>query len=505
MVLKKAISILLTAALAAGMCGCAGSKKSGVSENFTVGIPQDLDSLDPHMATAAGTKEVLFNMYEGLLKPDSEGNLVPAVAQEMTEKEGGRVYEFVLRPGVKFHNDAEVTVSDVKFSLDRCAAPNADGQPLVPEFSNIASVETDEAQSKVTVTLKQADTDFPAYMTCAILQEATADQEDAVPMGTGPYMFESYTPQDKLVLKRYDGYWGEKPEIKNVTFKIVSGTDTVVTDLEGGAVDMYARVLSDQADTLSANPDFQVLEGTMNLVQALYLNNDKKPFDDEKVRQALCYAVDRQEILDYVSDGKGTIIGSSMFPSFSKYYMPELSDAYKTDTEKSKSLLKEAGYPDGFSFTITVPSNYTQHVDTAVVISKQLEKVGIDAKIKEVEWGTWLTDVYTARNYEATVIGVDASNLTASSLLSRFRSDAGNNFVNFSDADYDAAYDKAMSETDDETRTQYFKECEKILSDKAANVYIQDMPEFVVIRKGYSGYKFYPLYVQDIAAIKPDR
>lgn len=503
-VLKRAVSCLLAVTLTAALCGCAGGKKSGNSDKFTVGIPQDIDSLDPHDAVAAGTKEVLFNLFEGLLKPDSEGNLIPAVAQDMQEMENGKVYQFTLRSGIKFHDGSPVTVDDVAYSLNKCSATGPDGTPLVPEFANISKVETDEASSLITITLKQADTDFPAYLTCAITPEANKDKEDTAPIGTGPYKFVSYTPQDRLVVRRFDDYWGTKANIENVTFKIVPGTDTLVTDLEGGSIDMFARVLSEQARTLSENPEFQVLEGTMNLVQALYLNNGREPFKNEKVRQAICYAVNRQEILDYVSDGKGTIIGSSMYPSFKKYYMPELSDRYATDVEKAKSLLAEAGFSNGVSFTITVPSNYTQHVDTALVISRQLKEVGINAEIKEVEWGTWLSDVYTARNFDATVIGVDASNLTASALLSRFESKASNNFINFSDAAYDENYLKAMNETDDAARTESFKECERILSDRAANVYIQDLPEFVVIRKGYSGYRFYPLYVQDISLISKD-
>jgi peptide/nickel transport system substrate-binding protein len=240
----------------------------------------------------------------------------------------------------------------------------------------------------------------------------------------------------------------------------------------------------------------------MNLVQAMYINNAVKPFDDVRVRQALCYAINPQEIMNFVSDGAGTEIGSAMFPSFSKYFMPELNDTYNTDAAKAKELLTEAGYPNGFEFTITVPSNYTQHVDTAQVLSEQLKSIGVTAKIQEVEWNSWLQDVYSDRNYEATVVGVDASTLAASSLLARYVSDAGRNFVNFNSAAYDEAYANAQSTSDDAAKTGYYKECLKILSEEAASVYIQDLPEFVAVNKKYTGYVFYPLYVQDISKIK---
>lgn len=117
--------------------------------------------------------------------------------------------------------------------------------------------------------------------------------------------------------------------------------------------------------------------------------------------------------MDMISEGKGTAIGSSMFPAFEKYFMPELSDMYAVNLEKAKELLKEAGYENGFSFTITVPSNYQQHIDTAQVLVEQLKKIGVTADINLIEWDSWLSDVYAERNYQATVVGVDASALTA--------------------------------------------------------------------------------------------
>ncbi|MBO5620877.1 MAG: ABC transporter substrate-binding protein, partial [Butyrivibrio sp.] len=292
-----------------------------------------------------------------------------------------------------------------------------------------------------------------------------------------------------------------KAYIKDVTFKVESNADAIVMDLNGGSVDMVARLTSNQVAQLSEN--FTVYDGTMNLVQALYLNNAEAPFDDVRVRQALCYAINKQEIMDYVSDGAGVPIGSAMFPSFSKYYLPELSDAYPQNADKAKELLAEAGYPDGFEFTITVPSNYTQHVDTAQVISEQLKTIGVTAKIQEVEWNTWLSDVYSDRKYQSTVVGVDASTLAASALLARYVSDAGRNFVNFNSAAYDEAYANAVSTSDDAAKTDYYKECETILSNEAASVYIQDLPEYVALNNNFTGYEFYPLYVQDIAKIKP--
>ena len=262
---------------------------------------------------------------------------------------------------------------------------------------------------------------------------------------------------------------------------------------------MFVRLTTAQAAQL--DDQFDVLDGTINLVQALYLNNDCEYFKDVRVRQALCYAVNRQEMLDLASDGKGTIVGSSMYPAFGKYYMEELSDYYEQDIEKAKELLAEAGYPDGFSFTIQVPSNYQPHIDTAQVLAEQLKAIGVNAEIQLIEWESWLSDVYAGRNYEATVVGLDASALTARAMLERFTSTSSKNFTNYSNEAYDEAFAKAVASTDEDEQTADYKECEKILTEDAANVYIQDMASLVALNKKFAGYEFYPLYVQDMAKI----
>ncbi len=484
----------------------ASSEETKDTENggshITIGIPQDLDSLVPSLSQGAGTQEILYNIYEGLYKPDSEGNLVPAVASDYTMSEDGLVYTFTLRDGIKFHNGNPVTVEDVKYSIETCAGLNG-GEPVISAFSNIESVEAPDDKT-VVITLKESSSPFMAILSTVEAAIVPADAPDLQtdPVGTGPYRFVSRSLQENVVLERFDDYWGEPAHIKDITLKVLADSDSIVMNLEGGAVDLVARVSTAQAAELG--DDFEVLEGTMNLVQAMYLNNAVAPFDNEKVRQALCYTVNKQEILDFVSEGKGTPVGSSMFPAFGKYYVEELNDIYTTDIDKAKALLVEAGYADGFSFTMKVPSNYQQHVDTAQVVAEQLKQINVTANIELIEWETWLSDVYQGRDFEATLVGVDASTLTAGAMLSRFRSDAHNNFMNFNNEEYDAAYEEALAAEavmDDDKATEAYKKCETILAETAANVYIQDMCELVAVRKGYTGYTFYPLYIQDFSKL----
>ena len=510
---KKLLALFLALVMVGAVLpGCGdGSKDPGGQGNngktgepvkggeITVGIAQDLDdSLDPHQTVAAGTREVLFNVFEGLVKPNSDGEMIPAVAEKYTLSEDGTTYTFTLREGVKFHNGQTVTAEDVVYSINRCAAvPEGQEKPLVAAFSAVKSVEALDEKT-VAVTIAQRDLEFISYMTAAIIP-ADYENQDTAPVGTGPFRFVSRTPQQDFVMERFEDYWGAPAWLDKVTYKICENADALVMNLNGGSIDLCAHLTSAQASQLNQN--FQVLEGTMNLVQAIYLNNQAKPFDNQLVRQALCYAIDRQGIMDMVADGHGTAVGSSIYPAFTKYFLPELVDKYPHDVAKAKELLAQAGYPDGFDMTISVPNNYQPHMDTAEVVAEQLREAGINVTIQPVEWSTWLDTIYNGRQFQATVVGVDAANMTARAMLERFTSDYGKNFINYNNPAYDALFQKAINAQDEAGQTDLYKQMETMLADTAANVYIQDLCDLVAMRQDLGGLKFYPIYVLDLSTV----
>lgn len=510
---KKLLALFLALVMVGAVLpGCGdGSKDPGGQGNngktgepvkggeITIGIAQDLDdSLDPHQTVAAGTREVLFNIFEGLVKPNSDGEMIPAVAEKYTLSEDGTTYTFTLREGVKFHNGQTVTAEDVVYSINRCAAvPEGQEKPLVAAFSAVKSVEALDEKT-VAVTIAQRDLEFISYMTAAIIP-ADYENQDTAPVGTGPFRFVSRTPQQDFVMERFEDYWGAPAWLDKVTYKICENADALVMNLNGGSIDLCAHLTSAQASQLNQN--FQVLEGTMNLVQAIYLNNQAKPFDNQLVRQALCYAIDRQGIMDMVADGHGTAVGSSIYPAFTKYFLPELVDKYPHDVAKAKELLAQAGYPDGFDMTISVPNNYQPHMDTAEVVAEQLREAGINVTIQPVEWSTWLDTIYNGRQFQATVVGVDAANMTARAMLERFTSDFGKNFINYNNPAYDALFQKAINAQDEAGQTDLYKQMETMLADTAANVYIQDLCDLVAMRQDLGGLKFYPIYVLDLSTV----
>ncbi len=478
----KIVLVTLLMILSVALYGCSGDKDvnenteleqtPAASEDDTtpsyggsvvVGILQDLDSLDPHKAVAAGTKEVLFNVYEGLVKPDETGELIQGVASDYTISEDGKLYTFTLREGVKFHNDETVTVEDVIFSLNRYISHNEQIEPVLSNISEITKVD----DRTIEILLEETDTELIGYLTIGIIPK---DYEDShiTPVGTGPFKFEEYTPMESLkVVKNEDYYIDGAPYLDEVIFKVITNSDSVIMDMLSGSIDILSYLTSNQVDQLKN--DFKIEEGNMNLVQGLFLNNDVEPFNNKVVRQALYYGIDRQGIIDMVADGKGEVIGTNMFPGFAKYYNEEVKDLYDYNPEKAKDLLAEAGYPNGFSFSISVPSNYPYHVDTAQVIVEQLGQIGVNATINQVEWATWLSEVYAGRNYESTIIGLDAK-LAPRDVMERYHSKADNNFVNYSNEDYDIVLEQAIRTTDDEEKVTLYKEIQEILAEDAASI-----------------------------------
>lgn len=482
----------------AGQSQTAGEPIEGGS--VVVGIQQDMDSLDPHKAVAAGTKEVLFNIYEGLVKPDENGNLIPAVASDYQISEDGTEYVFQIREGVTFHNGDPVRPEDVVYSLKRCAGllDNTDSSVVVEKA--LSSIQEISAEgNEVKIVLSQPDTELLGYLTLAVIPEGK-ENCDKDPIGTGPFVFQSYKPLEELVVTKNEAYWGEeKAHLDQVTFKIVANTDTAAMELKSGAIDIYAYLTYDQAAQLEGT--FRIEEGNMGLVQGLFLNNDSELFSDPNVRRALNYAVDRQGVLDMVANGKGNAIATDMFRSFQTCYNEETEQVYSYDPAKAKELLAGAGYADGITFDVIVPSNYQYHVDSLQVIAEQVKESGIQMNIKLVDEAVWLSQVYTDRNYDATLYGLAAKVVVPGRVLQRYASDASNNFINFSNADYDRILKEAQKSTDEGEKASFYKELQKILTEEAASVYLQDPALLVAVNPKLEGYQFYPIFVQDMASL----
>lgn len=464
--------------------------------SVVMGMTQDLVSLDPHQITDAGTRGVVFNLYEGLVKPTSDGGTESAVASDYVISEDAKTYTFTLREGATFHDGSAVTAEDVKYSLDRYAELQGESSAFSTYLDEVEIAD----ENTIVLKLKEAYSEFLPEVASAYIIPASNEDPEGNPIGTGPFKYVNYTPGQSLELAKFEGYRKEGvPYLDSVEFKIISDADTAYTELLAGTIDILNYLTIDKVETLPE--DFNVVRGSMKLIHGMFLNHGYEPLQDVRVRQALCYAVDRQAINDFLFGGQSQLIGTHMLPVFSKYYAEDTVDTYSYDPEKAKELLAEAGYADGFDLTITVPGNYQQHVDTTVIIAEQLKAVGINATIDTVEWETWYNDVYKGRQYEATVTAWDTQRVTPGAWMQLYVSDFEKNFVNFCNADYDETYQKAFTSIDDDEKVQLYKECQRILTENAATVYIEDPADFVAVKSELSGYTFYPVSVQDMSAI----
>lgn len=464
--------------------------------DLVVAIPQDPDFIDPHKAVASGTEEVMFNVFEGLLKADSEGKMIPAVASSYKVSDDGLVYEFILRDVIKFHNGKDVTIQDVEYSYKRLRGDFSD-EPLSAAFKDVGIEVVDD--KTIRFTLSEANSSFLVNFTEAVLSaDLSEEEQNEHPVGTGPYKFVEYVPSQKIVLQRFDDYWGKVPQIENVEFRIFADSQTALMSLQAGEVDMYPRIPTENLDMLP--DDYTYVEGPQNMTQIMAMNNKVEPFNNVLVRQAVNYAIDTDQIIEACADGKGTKLGSNMSPAMKLYYQDGLTEKYNKNIEKAKELLKEAGYPDGFKTSITVPSNYEFHVKTGEVIAEQLKEVGIDAEIKQVEWSVWLDQVYSGRDYDMTIIGFTGK-LDPYQILDRYESTYAKNFMNYSNSDYDALMKQAITTVDENDRATIYKEAQKILAEDVPCVYIMDPNLIVAMKKNLKGYTQYPVYVQDISTL----
>jgi peptide/nickel transport system substrate-binding protein len=475
---------------------CSG-KKTHSATSLRYGYNSEPSTFDPlNSSNTADGRSLLFNVFEGLVKPDTDGNLRPCIAESFTTEELGRIYNFQLRKNIRFHDGSQLTSADVKYSLDTAKEAGFIG------FDAIEKIETDGDYS-IKVTLLRPDPEFFPYLTVGIVK-ANSTNRDKNAIGTGPYLIESYAVQRELVLKKFADYQRDNaPKLDKITIVFFADSDALVRGLRAGSID-GAGLPASLAQQLSPE-QFDIFPGYSAMVHLLALNNALPPLDDIRVRKAINYGIDIQGIIDTAFYGKGETSGSPLIPGLTAYYEKSLVNPYPVDLEKARSLLNEAGYGEGgkkLSLEITVASIFTMHADTAQVIADQLAKIGIGVSIKLVDWAAWLSEVYFGRKYQATIISLDSPNVSPRSFLSRYRSDNNSNFINYSSANFDRVFDAILVEPVEDKRITLYKEAQRIISADAASVYIQDILGFRALRAGlYGGVLNYPLYVVDFAAM----
>ncbi len=459
-------------------------------------IGSELDNLDPWISAASDTEAVMGNVFEGLVWYDEDGKLIPALAKSWDISEDGLTYTFHLQEGVKFHNGADFSAADVVYSIEKLSGLNGE-EPLSSRFAKVSKI---DVVDELTVSIQLAERNA-AFLSSCIVEILPKDYSDQAtkPVGTGPFVFKSYEPGQKVVLEKNQNYWNsaKMAHIDVAEFYIITDPTAVVNGLRSGQID-FADI--DPKNVKMVESEFDILASPQNMVQLMSMNNKRAPFDDVKVRQAVNYAVNKAQLIAAVANGYGTELVSNMSPIMAQYHESGAA-AYAQDLAKAKALLAEAGMADGFKTSLTVPSNYKFHVDTAQVIANQLQQIGIEVEIKQVEWGVWLDEVYKQFNYDMTIIGFTGKT-DAHDILGRYASDYKKNFMGFKNDKYDQLIKDGRTENDLAKRVAIYKEAGAILNQEAAAVYIMDPHAVVAMSKKLQGYKFYPLRYIDLSSIE---
>ncbi len=467
-------------------------------DTIVIGMQDEPPVLDPTQNAAAAI-DVIFavNVYESLTRIGEDGTVKPGLATSWTVGEDGKAYTFKLPKGVVFDNGEKLTSETVKWSFDRAGAATSTN-PTKRHFANIAAVETPDPET-VILRLKSPSSLFLSYMasgSAAIYDPKSAENNKATPVGTGPYKFKQWVKGDRVVLEKSPTHRDQgKAQIRQATFKFVPDAAAQVPALLAGDIDAFPVIgATETLDRFKGDARFQVVIGSTEGEVPLILNNDKKPFNDIRVRRAVNHAIERKSIIDGATSGYGLPIGSH-FPPHHPWYV-DLTNRYPHDIAKAKDLLKEAGFPNGIDVNIKPPP-FAYARRSAEIVAAQLSEAGIRVKIEPVEWAQWLDVVYKQKNYDMTVVAHvspwDQDNYTRGK----------DYYYGYQNDDMDKLMKAALVESDEAKRKDLYVQIQRKISDEAIHAYMFQLPRTGVYAAKLRGFwKSAPVSVTDLSGLR---
>lgn len=406
------VSLLLVVMLVLAACSNGGSdktegtKKEGDGKNpaadrgneIVVGINSDPQSWDPIDTFLLDWSTVATSVFEGLVDRDLDLELQPGLA-ESWEYLDDSTLEFKLRQGVVFHNGEPFNAEAVKFTFDRLLGE--EGQKG-PQYSNYTSIESVEVKDEYTITMKLNAPDPvlltklagygavivpPGYVT-----EVSDEEFNNKPVGTGPFKMTGYKRDQEAVLEKNEDYWKEGfPKLDKVTFKIIPEASTRLAELQTGKIDIMKRVEVAQTKTVKDTSFLKLEEVGTPTVFSLRFDTANAPLDKKEVRQAINYAINKDEIIEEILGGYGIPI-STYQSELSFGNNPDLKP-YAYDPEKAKEMLKAAGVAEGTELDVFIPGNDGNFKEITQAVAFYLEEVGLKMNINSVDNTTLISDL----------------------------------------------------------------------------------------------------------------
>ncbi|MFG6081079.1 ABC transporter substrate-binding protein [Paracoccus litorisediminis] len=396
----KRLSVHIFGLASAALLSAGAALAADPAAVIRVGSLYEPQNLDNTAGAGQGINEAFNdNVYEALFRLNDDGSVTPALAEKHEVSEDGLTHSFTLKPGVTFHSGEPLTAADVKYSIERVTAETSKSSRK-KSLSTIESIDTPDDKT-VVIKLKSKSISLPYNLSYVWVVNDAAGDITAKEDGTGPYKLADWKRGSALSLEAFDGYWGDKPANSGAIFSYFTEAAALNNALLTDAVDVITSVQS--PDALAQFEDasaFKISEGKSTTKQIMAYNDRVAPFDNVKVRKALARAVDKKKLLEAIWGDRGMVLGSFVPPTDAWYEDLTSVDAY--DPESAKALLAEAGFPEGFTFTLETP-NYDPHPITAEFLKAELAKIGVTVNIHVITANEWYTKVYQAKDFQATL------------------------------------------------------------------------------------------------------
>ena len=479
-------------------------------------LASDPPDLDPAHTTDTTSSRVVNNIFDGLVKFNKNLEITPALAKDWEVNEEGTVWTFHLREGAKFHNGDEVTAEDVVYSYTRLLDPDTKSERAwlferVKGAKKFQEGEADqvaglEATGDYTVKIKLSEP-FAPFLSMLGMSNAVVVPEDVVkekgedfaqnPVGAGPFEFVSWKHDSKVVLKKNEDYYEEgKPYLDEVVYRVITeGTSALPEYEQGNVYQMDSDIPQGQIEkVMDPEGEFADEYRKVDRLGTYYIgfNTQKEPFTNKKVRQALNYAVNKQMIAEVIRNGTVNP-ARSILPPGMPGYNPDL-EGYPYDIEKAKELLKEAGYEDGLPGTYELAYNTSKaHQRVAEAIQSNLKKIGVDVKIVNMEWGSYISKVDNG-NTQMFRLGWIADYPDPDNFLRvLFHSDnagPGGNGAFYKNSEVDKMLEKAVKMSPGQERLDLYQKIEKQIMNDAPWIPVYYYSTPVLVKPFVHNYEF---------------
>lgn len=499
------------AAAAAALAGTMPYIAPGVSvlaqddTTVTFGLESDLRGVEPALGYDFTANPVICNITEGLMALDHDGNIYPLLA-ETFENPDGQTYIYTLRSGIKFHDGSDLTVADVLASIERVRS-EAIASPMAWMYDQVDTIEQ-TGDMQLTIKLKSPSASFQYVLATTAghvmpkaLIDSTPDLPTQEPIGTGPYKFVKWEAGSQIELAKNDAYWQPgKPYFQKAIFKIVPDGTTRVAGLSTGDLTMVRDIPPDQLSIVQGLPDITFQEVVGYTSNQIFMVNNKPPFDDIKVREAVSKAINYDEIMANLVGDTGVRSISSTVPSTMKGSAePELTPV-QYDLEGAKAALAASSHPNGFTTTLTVDAESSQRVAEAQAVQQMLAEIGITVEINQIPQPDRITALQTGE-YEGMIFHEWGSDFPDANgmLLPLFHSrnvPPQNNGSYYSNPEVDRLLDEADADVTD-ARLEKLIEAQKLIAADMPIIWLDHFKWFLPMKKGLTGYSIGPLFYWD--------